>query len=170
MIGNRTNHDTDIYYWSLPNSREFLPIDEAIAPASGASLEGKAKFPIWTLEEDGHLQFRLSHQPSSIFDGQRGPHRLGYHGAHGHQATIEHQALRLWQRPDLEMRGCGIDDEEATFDTRVGQDPVRGDLVAHQQTKKVLLGHTAVEGSGYVPVDEKGLCQWIKKTGKKRIQ
>jgi hypothetical protein len=57
------------------------------------------------------------------------------------------------------MRVRGIDDEEAAFHPWVGQDPVPGDVVAPEQTKEVLLSHTAVESSGYVSVDEKGLRQ-----------
>jgi hypothetical protein len=90
-----TNHDTDVYYRPLAKSRELLSVDEAVTLTSSASLEREAKLPIRTLEENGHLQFCLSHQPSSVFDGQRGPHGLGYHRAHGDQATIKHDTLQL---------------------------------------------------------------------------
>ena len=156
MSGNATDHDTDVDYRSLTKLCEFLRIDKTIASASRTSLKGNAEFPIRTLEEDGHLQFCLSYQPSSILSGYRGPYRLGYHGAHNRQASIEH-AWRLRGSPNRDMRGRGIDDEEATFYPCVGHDPARGNVVALQQMKEVLLGRTTVETSRYVSVDEKGL-------------
>ncbi len=165
MSGNATNHDTDVDYRSLTKLCEFLRIDKTIASASSTSFKGNAEFPIRTLEEDGHLQFCLSYQPSSILNGYRGPYRLGYHGAHNRQASIEH-AWRLRGSPNRDMRGRGIDDEEATFYPCVGHDPARGNVVALQQLKEVLLGRTTVETSRYVSVDEKGLLRKVQKVRK----
>lgn len=77
--GNETNANADMCCRLLPEWSELLCVAKAMTSTSGRFSEGKAKSPVLSLEENGHLQYRLFNMLPLISNGVWGPQYLGDH-------------------------------------------------------------------------------------------
>ena len=96
--GNETNANADMCCRLLPEWSELLCVAKAMTSTSGRFSEGKAKSPVFSLEENGHLQDRLFNMLPLIGDGVWVPHCLGDHGASSSQDGTVKQPRRHVER------------------------------------------------------------------------
>ena len=126
-------------------------VTKDMASTNNRCLKRKAKYPVLVFEKDGYLQRRLVDILSSSDRRIRGPHRLRDYCTPIHDAAVKYTTI--WQvKWSRDMGKVGIDEEEIALS---GGGSRWGNGGALQQVQKVLLGCSAPEGLGYVPVDEK---------------
>ena len=81
-------------------------------------FEGKAKSPVFALEENGHLQYRLFNVLSLISNGVRGPHSLGHYSASVRDSAVKKPSRGVeWLYLGVQSRA---NKKEMTFSVGVG--------------------------------------------------
>lgn len=94
-VGTDTNVNADMCCRLSPEWSELLCVAKTITYTSGCSVEGKAKLPAYSLEENRHLQYRLFDMLLLTEDGVRGPHCLGNDRSSAYDRAVEKRRRRV---------------------------------------------------------------------------